>query len=568
MLSNRPKISVIMSVYNGEKYLREAMESILNQIKHLASFNRIIKGMQKNIRKIGFNVFIVLLFLILARIISVILFYNGIPPNLFHEWGLTYLIHQDQFEYFRVALNFSKLQFTETHYPIGFPLLLVPFIYTFHANTLADIFMPVSVFNSIFLYCGSILLIYGIANRITGDNKISLLASTLWILLPYKLPHGMWVYVLSEPPMIFVMLLAIYIYLRGRESESASLKNPFFVGMLTAFGVMFRIPTALFVLFFALMYVFERKFKHCIIFLASALVFLIPQFIYNNIGYHSVAKTGYTVSHSATHLFSINYVVPFFDQILHNNWIYSLFGLLVFSTIGILYLFITCKNKFKVFFLASWLYSFFAVFSVMTFGPADPGRYCMPSYPAVVICIACGLVIGVNLVKVIISGLFKGERKDIKKFIIVVIPVLYLLFACTISPSILSEYHTYNLNNAKNDALEYSGWYANSTGLWLKPGTSGVLLCEIKIKGYPYVFIHTPFYNPCTNRLEISTDGGKHYDVLGENKNMTGVINIMEYTKDNSSFLLKFTASNNFEDERLVAIRNIIVIHESKYKRG
>jgi len=28
---DRPKISVIMSVYNGEKYLREAIESILNQ---------------------------------------------------------------------------------------------------------------------------------------------------------------------------------------------------------------------------------------------------------------------------------------------------------------------------------------------------------------------------------------------------------------------------------------------------------------------------------------------------------------------------------------------------------
>lgn len=30
-MSNNPKISVIMSVYNGEKYLREAIECILNQ---------------------------------------------------------------------------------------------------------------------------------------------------------------------------------------------------------------------------------------------------------------------------------------------------------------------------------------------------------------------------------------------------------------------------------------------------------------------------------------------------------------------------------------------------------
>jgi len=28
---NLPKVSVVMSVYNGEKYLREAVESILNQ---------------------------------------------------------------------------------------------------------------------------------------------------------------------------------------------------------------------------------------------------------------------------------------------------------------------------------------------------------------------------------------------------------------------------------------------------------------------------------------------------------------------------------------------------------
>ena len=28
---NNPKVSVVMSVYNGEKYLGEAIESILNQ---------------------------------------------------------------------------------------------------------------------------------------------------------------------------------------------------------------------------------------------------------------------------------------------------------------------------------------------------------------------------------------------------------------------------------------------------------------------------------------------------------------------------------------------------------
>jgi glycosyltransferase involved in cell wall biosynthesis len=29
--SKHPKVSVVMSVYNGEKYLKEAIESILNQ---------------------------------------------------------------------------------------------------------------------------------------------------------------------------------------------------------------------------------------------------------------------------------------------------------------------------------------------------------------------------------------------------------------------------------------------------------------------------------------------------------------------------------------------------------
>lgn len=31
MKNNNPLVSVIMPVYNGEKYLREAIESILNQ---------------------------------------------------------------------------------------------------------------------------------------------------------------------------------------------------------------------------------------------------------------------------------------------------------------------------------------------------------------------------------------------------------------------------------------------------------------------------------------------------------------------------------------------------------
>ena len=519
--------------------------------------DRIIKSVQGNIEKIGFNVFAILLSLILARVVLVILYYNGIPPNVFHDLGLTPNINSDQFEYFRVALSFSKLQFTETQYPIGLPLLLVPFIYIFQTTTLADIFMSVSVFNSVFLYSASILLIYGIANRITGDNKISLLASTLWIILSYKL-GCMWVYVYSEPPMMFVVLLAIYIYLKGYENMN--LKYPFFVGMLTAFGVMFRMPGALFVLFFALMYAFERKFKHCIIFLVSTLIFLLPQFVYNNITYHAVTKTGYTATSSATHWFNVKYLVPFFDQIFNGNWLYSLFGVLVFSTIGILYLFIVCKDKFKVFFLVSWLYSFFAFYAVMSWCLADLGRYLMPSYPAVVICIASFIVIGFNSMRAIILSIFKGEKKDAHKFIIVIVPVLYLLFAGIAPTNLLSEYHTLNIENAENEAMEYSGWYATSTGLWLKPNTSGVLVYEIETKEYPYLYLYPlSFYNPGVNRLEISTNGGRTYDVISENKSIVGWrLNITKYTRDNSSCILRFSASNFGTSEKMV-IRTICI---------
>ena len=519
--------------------------------------DRIIKSVKRNIEQIGFDVFAILLSLILVRIVLVMLYYNGIPPNLFHDIGLTHGICPDQFEYFRVALCFSKFEFAVTQYPIGLPSLLVPFIYVFHANTLADIFMPVSVFNSIILYSASILLIYGIANKITGDNKISLLASILWVILSYKL-GCMWVYVSSEPPMIFVVLLAIYLYLRGRES--VNIKYPFFVGMLAAFGVMFRMPCALFVLFFALMYAFERKFKHCIIFLISTLIFLVPQFVYNNIAYHAVTKTGYTATGSATHWFNIKYLVPFFDQIFNGNWIYSLFGLLIFSTIGILYLFIVCKDKFKIFFLASWLYSSFAFYSVMSWCLAALGRYLMPSYPAVVICIASFIVIGFNSIKVIIVGLLKGEKKDVNRFIIVIVPVLYLLFASIAPTNILSECHTLNIENAENEALEYSGWYVTSTGLWLKPNTSGVLVYEIETKEYPYLYLYPlSFYNPGANRLEISTNGGRTYGVILENKSITGHrLNITEYTRDSPSFILRLSASNSGTSEKMV-IRTIYI---------
>jgi len=518
----------------------------------------LLKACKERLEK---SVFIILLFLILARIISVILYYNGIPPNIFHSLGLTPNISPDQFEYFRVALSFSKFEFTTTQYPIGLPLLLVPFIYIFHADALSDIFMPVSIFNSIFLYCLSIPLIYGIANRITRSNKISLLASALWVLFPYNLSSkNMWVYVLSEPPMIFVMLLAVYLYLRGRENES--LKYPLFIGMLTAFDVMFRIPSSLFVLFFALMYAFERKFKHCIIFLASTLVFLTPQFVYNSIAYQTVATTGYTTGSSAIRYFSIDYVVPFFDQILYNNWLYSLFGLLAISTIGILYLFIVCKDKFKVFFLASWLYSFFAAYSVMRWCLADVSRYLMPSYPAAVICIASFVVVGFNSLTAIILSVFKGERKTkiSRDFIIVIIPLLFLSFAGIVSPNILSERYTYNLNNAENEAIEYSGWYVTSNGLWLKPNTSGVLVYEIITKGYPYVYLYPiSFYNPGTNRLEISTDSGGTFEVISENKSMSGKrLNITKYVKDKPSFLLKFSA-NNFENDEKMVLANICI---------
>jgi glycosyltransferase involved in cell wall biosynthesis len=41
---NTPKVSVIMPVYNGEKYLREAIESILSQTFKNFEFIRLNDG--------------------------------------------------------------------------------------------------------------------------------------------------------------------------------------------------------------------------------------------------------------------------------------------------------------------------------------------------------------------------------------------------------------------------------------------------------------------------------------------------------------------------------------------
>lgn len=137
----------------------------------------------------------------------------------------------DEEEYFKQAIGLAEFQKVDNAcYALGFPLLLVPFIWIWQANTLRQILVPVMIFHSWILFGLSIILIALIAERLTKDRKIAIFSAGLWTFFPYFIlilvsisgrieiggiwmAHYMWTQVLSDPPSTFLIILSIYIYI-------------------------------------------------------------------------------------------------------------------------------------------------------------------------------------------------------------------------------------------------------------------------------------------------------------------------------------------------------------------
>ncbi len=238
---------------------------------------------------------ILILLVIIRMAMSIALIY-GFPEKGSYPGGYFYLGDED--EYFKLAFSLARFKPIDSYRTLGFPVLLLPFIWLTKVNNAQQLFLPVAIFHGCFLAPLSIILVALIAKKLTQDRRVALFSATIWTFFPYlvyifvhtnasfcqdvpamRMAHQMWLQALSDPPSAFLVLVAIYVFIISLDKKN--IIYPFLTGASFGLATLVRPGNAGLAILFLLFYIYKKKLKNLFLFISSSFFVALPQFIYN-----------------------------------------------------------------------------------------------------------------------------------------------------------------------------------------------------------------------------------------------------------------------------------------------
>lgn len=229
----------------------------------------------------------------------------GFPERGNYAGGYFYL--EDEDEYFKLAFSLAQFKPVDSHRTLGFPILLLPFIWLTKISNFEHLFLPVGIFHGCVLAPISIILVALIAKRLTKNWKVALFSATLWTFFPYlvyifvhtntffckdvpamRMAHQMWIQALSDPPSTFLVLLAMYTFLISLDKKDS--RYPFLTGIFFGLATLLRPLNVGLAILFLLFYLYKKRLKNVFLFIGSSFFVILPQFIYNWYFYGSPIK--------------------------------------------------------------------------------------------------------------------------------------------------------------------------------------------------------------------------------------------------------------------------------------
>lgn len=364
---------------------------------------------------------IILLFLVAIRIAMSIALIYGFPEKGNYAGGYFYL--SDEEEYFKLAFSLARFTPIDSYRTLGFPLLLLPFIWISKASSLNQLLLPVAIFHSCVLSPIAVILIALIAKWLTKEWKVALLSATIWTLFPYlvyvfihtnpsycedvpamRMAHQMWLQSVSDPPSAFLVLLAIWTFLVSLEKKS--IIYPILIGVSFGLATLVRIGNGGLAILFLLFYLHKRKLKSLFLFISSSFFIAIPQFIYNWHFYGSPIKftTFFAIEKSYADEFSKLINQPPLEAFSLGNFFFSLqqiilkfpFVILLFVFIIFLVIIYTLFKLYREYRRAAvtlilWILPYFFIYSIYSHFYKSIFRFLMPIIPALIIIISIAL---------------------------------------------------------------------------------------------------------------------------------------------------------------------------------
>jgi hypothetical protein len=214
----------------------------------------------------------------------------------------------DQRLYIELSNNLINLSFVPHVYSVGFPILLIPFLFFLKTTNWLLIAKPLILIQSFLVFPLTGALLFSVFKKIKLKNSfgrytpliaIPFVIYTLLVLyhskdpLPFHLFFGLVPY--SEPFAIFFLVL-IYILLI-KTNFSPTNRMFLLIGLLTSFLITIRIILTVIlmpVLFLALYFLYKKRIKVFLLFLIGLLAGYLPQLLYNFKTYNRFFYSGYT----------------------------------------------------------------------------------------------------------------------------------------------------------------------------------------------------------------------------------------------------------------------------------
>lgn len=352
--------------------------------------------------------------MIVLHFIVLSLYVFSVIPQVYHPADRLFWLHQggDNVGYFEQARGLLTGRIQANKYPLGFPILLLPFMVTLQPAFQEDLLEPVSAFWGLVMFpIGQVILAH-IAQQVTGRRWLALLTVFLWTIAPVPLylmlrlissaevaeistSHLMWAQMLSDGPAALFTLLIAVVFLRDEQSD---IRWGALLGFLCGFLMLIRLTGALSVIVVAGLLLFQRHGRVLIVMgIVTVLVFA-PQMVYNTHFFGSPITSGYQVLDEIPPrgLFHISYLT---DAIGKLGVLPAIAGLLMggfIGAVGLIYLW--RQNRLGTALIGLSIVAYLTLYSVYYYSwTGSLIRFLIPMMPFFAL-IAAGIV-GFVLVK-------------------------------------------------------------------------------------------------------------------------------------------------------------------------
>jgi hypothetical protein len=348
-------------------------------------------------------------FLVVVRIICLYLTLHNIPyvgairDTWFGEAG------GDQMEYFNAAKSLLSWNFIPNSYPLGYSLLLLPFILIFKPASILDIARLVVILQGVIFYSLATIFVYLLARQFLR-KLLSLSIASFFLIYPYlfylffhyfspatelmrnftitRFNQLMFFLPLSDPLSTILVLGSFLLILKIYNKDDK--RSSIFLGFITSWAIITRLQNAILGPIYVVVFLVKRQYKNAVYFILSSIPLGLLQMYANYRINGSPFKTVYSnLSGAAGPEISFKYPLKIIEYSLHYSPLFLVLLLITAFLVIIGAVRIIRLNREKGWLLAVYFFSFLAFISFFSMTFLNP-RYFLPIIPAIFIFIFAG----------------------------------------------------------------------------------------------------------------------------------------------------------------------------------